>query len=184
MKRFGRVLGLVLVAALVVPQAALAVEPIRLEPPAEGVLVVPAGAPLVIPAGWVAGTRGLAMKGPQFTRFYFTITRHEAAGDVVALAMTTAQSKQYWLPGVTRVTAESVGFDLTPFNPRIGAKPYMKGWAYPIPDGLPAGAYSFASGGVQTRTAIDLLWWFDGQHSVFKIPAGTNDFPAWDFVVD
>jgi len=184
MRRYGRVLAVLLVAALIVPSVALAVEPIPLTPPAEGVLVVPAGAPLVIPAGWVAGNRGLAMKGPQHTRFFFMIVRNEAAGPVVALQMTTAQSRGYWLPGVVRATSEDVGFELTPFNPRIGAKPYMKQWAYPIPDGLPAGDYTFVSGGVQTRTAIDLLWWFDGQRSVYRIPAGPLEFPDWNFTVE
>ncbi len=186
MKPFGAVFAVLLATALIIPAVAIAVEPIVLAPPASGVLTVPAGAPLVVPAGWVAGSRGLAMRGPQVTQFFLIITKHAEAGEEpLMLEVTAADSSKYWLPGVTPATSELVGFDLMPFNSMIGAKPYSKEWAYPIPEGLPAGEYTFESGFVQTRQAIDLLWYFDGQRSPLIFPASpAQDFPAWDFHVN
>jgi len=183
MKRFGVVLAVLLVMTLVLPTAALAAEdPIPLQPPAEGVLMVPAHTLLLIPAGWVAGNRGLAMKGPQFTQFFFTI-KDSDSGEVV-LTSPASESGEYWLAGVSSATPEMVGFDLTPFNSHIGAKPFTKEWAYTIVGGLDAGSYTMESGCVQTRSAIDLLLHFPGeQHSPHHIPAGRTDFPAWDFIV-
>jgi hypothetical protein len=188
MKRFGVVLAALLVAALVLPAVGVAIEPIPLEPPTPPALfqTVPAGVPLVVPGGWIAGNRGLAMKGPQFTRFYFTVTSVSgAASGTVAAYCTPSQSKLYWLPGVVHATPEMAGFDLTPFNSHIGAKPYSKEWAYPVPSGLAAGDYSFVGGFIQTRSAIDLLLWFDGQRSPYRIPASeAQDVFVWDIHVD
>jgi len=188
MKRFGVALAMVLATVLVVPAVAMAVEPVPLEPPTPPATIqtITAHVPLVVPGGWIAGNRGLAMKGPQFTQFYFTIT--SVSGPTigsVAARCTPSQSKLYWLPGVVHATPEMAGFDLTPFNSHIGAKPYSKEWAYPIPDGLAAGDYSFVGGFIQTRSAIDLLLWFEGQRSPYRIPASeAQDVFVWDIHVD
>ncbi len=121
------------------------------------------------------------MQGPKLNEFYIKIT--DERGDVV-VEVKPSDSWRYWLPGVVPATPELVGFDLTPFNPHIGAKPYAKQWQYLMPDGLPAGRYHKVAGVIQTRDTFDLFWYFDGQNSPLRLPAGDYPLADFDFIVN
>ena len=177
MKRLSLLFAAMLVAALVVPGLAMATEPVYLNP-WDAPDPVPANTPLVVPAGWITMTRGLAMSAPTCNKFYFTVWDDQ---DNVVVQCTTAQSDDYWLPPVL-VTADWSG--MVPFNSHIGAKQYLRPWRYPIAEGLPAGEYRMTAGGVQTRVAFDLYWYFDGQRSPLRFDAGEFVvYEDWEFTV-
>ena len=177
-KRYLLIFSMLLVVVLVAPSAAMATDPIYLNP-WDAPDPVPANVPLVVPAGWIAVSRGLAMSAPTCNQFYFTIWNEQ--GDVVEIC-TLDDSKDFWVPGVVALTAEETG--LMPFNPRIGAKQYVKDWRRPIENGLPPGHYSMTAGGVQTRMALDLDGYFEGQHSAMPLEPGEFVvYENWEFDV-
>jgi hypothetical protein len=188
MKRFTLALAVILaVVVLVLPTVALAVDPVPLWPPEDPAehLTVPANTPLFIPGGWVGGAKGMVMQAPKYNFFFFTITRHTASGDVGVLNMTEEQSTQYWQPGV--IPAEDLwpADEIPPlFKERVHAGVFLKDWIYDIPEGLPAGEYTFVAGGTQTKTLFDLLWYFDGQRAPMKLEGGEFSFPTFDFTVE
>jgi hypothetical protein len=178
MKRLPFLLAMLLVLALTLPTDALATDPIPLVP-GEAPEPIPAGAPLIVPAGWFGMARGLTMQAPKFLEFYFTVWDSE---DKVVYQCTTADSWKYWLDGLRPITAEESGS--LPFNERIGAPQFSKDWLYEIPDGLPAGDYHMQGGVLQTRHAIDLYWYFEGQKSPLRLePGDVMFFDDWHFTV-
>lgn len=188
MKRFRPVFAAAfIVAALLVPSVAFAVDPVAVVPPYDGEpqLTVPANTPLYVPAGWITATRGRAMKAPKFMDWYLEIYKHTDAGKMdLIVSVSLAESDAFWLKGVVpAVQVEPMAADWSPFNPRIGAKLFAKSWRYDIADGLAAGVYTVKSGCVQNKTVTDMLWVYEGQHSPMKLEAGAYDFPEWDFIV-
>lgn len=173
MKRLCVLLALVVMASLFVPAVAMATDPVPLD---GTVTSAAAGTPLYVPAGWLAGTRGLAMSGPSIQRFFFSIVDQDHPGTVVC-GTTPAQSRLYWDP--TAVAVDPSEYGLEHFNAHSGAGYWARWWQYDIPGGLPAGTYTFSGSGVQMRKAVDGLIWVPGQHSVFHLVP-----PDWDFTLE
>jgi len=177
-KRWSLVLSVLLAVALVVPSVAMATDPVFLTP-WDAPDPVPANTPLCVPGGWMTMTRGIAMSAPTFLKWYFTVWDEQ--NEVVAQC-TTADSDQYWVPGVLLITADDS--ESVPFNSHIGAKQYVKDWRYMIPEGLPAGHYHMVGGVVQTRIAFDLYWYYEGQRSPMPLEAGDFQIVDWEFDVE
>jgi hypothetical protein len=129
---------------------------------------IPAGMDVYIGSGWIAYTRGLSKVLPQAMLYKVAPT-----GDAAHPLVTYAQGKTYWSVLYVDPTVPEL---YPPFNPKLGAKPYVRDWWCPLP-GEP-GDYRLTLFEKFTRTTTDLCGgYFEGQFHPVMFRAGLTEYP-------
>lgn len=129
---------------------------------------IPAGTDVYIGSGWITYTRGLARTLPQYL-FYMVAPTADPKSPLV----TYRQGKAYWSVPYQDPAATDL---YPPFNPRLGAKMYVRDWWCPLPGG--AGDYELTLFEKFTHTTTDLCGgYFEGQFHPVMYRAGVTEYP-------
>jgi hypothetical protein len=130
---------------------------------------IPPGTDVYIGSGWITYTRGLARNVPQYLLYKIA-----PADDPGSPLVTYAEGKTYWSVIYRDPTVDQTTYPA--FNPRIGAKPYVRDWWCPMPGG--EGDYEMTLFEKFTHTSTDLCGgYFDGQFHPVMYRAGVTEYP-------
>jgi len=123
-------------------------------PISDEAVVVQTGEPCYGAAAWAGFTQGIVKNAPNYLFFTYEVWDPNGVKicDVQLEDSDTCWTHELWDPS----SCELIG-ELTPFNPRLGAKPYMMGWFTPTFVPPVAGTYQVHSTMLQTRPATDLM---------------------------
>lgn len=129
---------------------------------------IPAGMDVYIGGGWLAYTRGLVRTLPDYLLY-----KVAPAGDPAHPLMTYAQGKRYWS---IMYQEEGLSELYPPFNPRLGAKLWVRDFWAPLP-GAP-GDYQMTLYEKIRHTTTDLCGaYFEGQFHPVMFRAGVTEYP-------
>jgi hypothetical protein len=129
---------------------------------------------------WGVYGKGRSLTIPKYLdvslRIYQAPAAGESLGDPV-VTLTAKQARTMWLP--PELVPDDWGW--TPFNPRIGAKPYMRWWWWEHGPSLPQGQYLLRFRQDFRHPTFDLSIVSLSGHGPYKVMPGDRDwtYDSW-----